>query len=384
MPDGLAAPDRLRDQRRVAADAATHPAASPPALRDVAPVRARLRRRGAIKWALILVGALALVIGGGRYWLSGGRYVETDDAYLQADVLNVATDVSGIVADIPVHGGEHVNAGQVLFRLDPLQFQLAVDQAKARLQQSELDLESLKADYERARRARAAQEAVVQNDQANLQRYQSLVTQHAVSQQQYDDARYKLKADQAQLGESEAQSKGALVRLGGNADLPVAGMPAYRQAEAQLGEAERELRHAVVRAPFDGMVTRVTKLQVGQYLPAGTAAFGLVGTGTFWVTAEPKETALTWARVGDPVTITVDAFPAYVWHGTVQNIAPATDQEFSFLPAQNSSGNWVKVVQRVPVRITLAAVENAPPLAAGMSVNVAIDTHHIRRLRDLF
>jgi membrane fusion protein (multidrug efflux system) len=383
MPDGLAAPDQLRDQRR-AADAATRPTTAPPARRDLAPARTRGRRRGAVKWALIVAGALALVVGGGWYWLSGGRYVETDDAYLQADVLNVATDVSGIVAEIPVKSGERVRAGQVLFRLDPLQFQLAVDQAKARLEQAGLDLESLKADYLRAQRAHAAQEAIVQNDQATAQRYQGLVAQHAVSQQQYDDARYKLKADQAQLGESEAQSKAALARLGGNADLPIAGLPAYKQAQAQLGEAERELRHTVVRAPYDGMVTRVTKLQIGQYLPAGTAGFGLVSTGDFWVAAEPKETTLTWARVGDPVTVTVDAFPGYTWHGTVQNIAPATDQEFSFLPAQNSSGNWVKVVQRVPVRITLSPLKDAPPLSAGMSVYVAIDTHHTRKLSDLF
>ena len=136
----------------------------------------------------------------------------------------------------------------------------------------------LKADYLRAQRARAAQQAIVQSDQANFSRFEGLIQHRAVSQQQYDDAKYKLQADQAQLGETAAQTRAALARLGGSADRPVTGMPEYRQAQAQLGEAERELRHAVVRAPFDGTVTRVTQLQVGQYLPAGTAAFGLVGS----------------------------------------------------------------------------------------------------------
>ncbi len=383
MPDGMTSQDRERLDQRAEAAPSSRPAPQRPAMRDLATVRRDRRRRG-LRWGLILGGALALAVGGGWYWLSGGRYVVSDDAYLDADVLNVATDVSGIVAEIPVHDGEHVAKGQVLFRLQPQQFQLAVDQAKARLNQAELNLESLKADYLRAQRARAAQEAVVENDQAQLRRYDGLIRQHAVSEQQYDDARYKLKADQAQLGESDAQARSALGRLGGKADQPVTQMPAYKQAQAQLGEAERELRHSVVHAPFDGTVTRVTKLQVGQYLAAGTPAFGLVGANSFWVAAEPKETALTWARVGDPATVTVDAYPGYTWHGRVQSIAPATDQEFSFLPAQNSSGNWVKVVQRVPVRVVLQPVKNAPPLSAGMSVEVSIDTHHERKLSNLF
>ena len=383
MPDGMTSQDRVRPDSRAEVETATRPPPPPPGFRDLRTVR-RARRRQIARWGLILGGALVLLAGGGVYWLNGGRYVVSDDAYLDANVLNVATDVSGVVAAIPVHDGEHVTTGQVLYRLEPEKFQFAVDRARAHLQQAVLDLESLKADYLRAQRAEAAQQAVVQNDAATLRRYEGLVKQHAVSQQIYDDARYKLQSDQAQLGEAAAQSKAALVRLGGTADVSVTQMPAYKQAQAELGEAAREMAHAIVRAPYDGTVTRVAKLQVGQYLPAGTAAFGLVGSKDFWVVAEPKETALTWARVGDPATVTVDAYPGETWHGTVASIAPATDQEFSFLPAQNSSGNWVKVVQRVPVRIVLAPVKNAPPLSAGMSVSVSIDTNHTRTLANLF
>ncbi len=327
--------------------------------------------------------ALVLLIGGLWYWLSGGRYATTTDSYVQADVLNVSTDVSGVVQDIAVRDGEQVKAGQVLFRLDPLKFQLAVDQARAGLEQTRLDLDGLKADYQRALQAQAAQAALVQGDQATYQRAAELVKTHAMPPQQYDEARYKLLADQAQLGSAQAQVKQALAKLGGNADLPVTEMPAYKTALAQLGEAQRQMSHAVVRAPFEGTATQVSKLQLGQVLPAGTAAFGLVGTN-FWIAAEPKETALTYARPGDPATITIDSYPGITWHGEVQSIAPATDQQFSVLPAENSSGNWVKVVQRVPLRVTVEPVKDAPPLSAGMSAEVTIDTGHVRHLSDLF
>ncbi len=357
----------------------------PAASRDVeAGARTPARRRKLVRYGLMLAGVLVLLIGGGWYWLSGGQYVTTTDAYVQANVLNVSTDVSGIVDQIPVHEGEQVKQGQVLFRLDPLKFQLAVDEAKANVRQTVLDLNSLKADYARAERDVRAREDMVRADQATYDRYAGLVKENAVTPQQYDDAKFKLAADQAQLGSSQAQVKAALARLGGKADTPDTDLPAYKAASARLAEAERELRHSVVRAPFDGQVTEVSKLQVGQYVPAGTAAFGLVGTGSFWVESQPKETALTWARSGDPATVTIDTYPNRTWHGHVQSIAPATDQEFSLLPAQNSSGNWVKVVQRVPVRIALAPEPGAPPLSAGMSAEVSINTHHHRSLSDLF
>jgi len=161
-------------------------------------------------------------------------------------------------------------------------------------------------------------------------------------------------------------------------------MPSYQQAQSQLAEAQREYDHSIVRAPFAGVVTQVNKLQPGQFLGAGTAAFGLVQTSDIWVAAEPKETSLTYVRPGQAATVTVDAYPGETWHGTVQSVAVATDQEFSVLPAQNSSGNWVKVVQRVPVRVDIKPDPNQPPLSAGMSAEVAIDTHHGRTLGDLF
>ncbi len=352
---------------------------------SAAPTRTgRRARMFKLRYALFALGALVLIAGGLFYWLSGGRYVTTTDSYVEANVLDVSTDVSGLVRQIDVREGETVKAGQVLFRLQQMPFRLAVDQAQANLGQTRLDLQALKADYVRAQRQVAAQRAQVSADQSNFDRYAALMRSHAGTRQQYDDAKYKLMADQAALGAGTAQVASSLARLGGAADLPVVAMPAYKLAAARLAEAERELRHATVRAAFAGVVTQVSKLQPGQYLAAGTAAFGLVDTQNMWVAAQPKETALTWARPGQKATVTIDAYPGHVWHGTLQSVAPATDQMFAILPAQNSSGNWVKVVQRVPLRVLIHEGPHDPPLSAGMSAEVSIDTNHVRHLGDLF
>lgn len=344
----------------------------------------RERRRLELRYALIALGALVLVIGGISYWLSGGRYVSTDDAYVKANVLNVSTDVSGLVDQILVHEGQTVTKDQPLFRLDPTAFQLAVDQAQANLEQTALDLQSLRADYMTAQSRVTAQQAQVEADQVTFDRYADLVTHNAVSRAQYDDARYKLAADQALLQANQAAAQSALARLGSRPDTPIEQMPAYKLAAAKLAQAQRDYNHSIVRASFDGAVTQVNKLQPGQFLAAGTPAFGLVDTRNMWVAAEPKETDLTYARNGQPATINIDAYPGRVWHGVLQSEAPATDQEFSILPAQNSSGNWVKVVQRVPVRVTIDRSPDDPPLSSGMSAEVTIDTGHRRTLGDLF
>ena len=176
-----------------------------------------------------------------------------------------------------------------------------------------------------------------------------------------------------------------LARLGGNADIPTDQHPQYRQAQAQVDEAQRQLDHATVRAPYAGIVTSVPSIAPGKYLPASTTAFYLVDTDAVWVEANPKETELTYVRPGQPVTVTVDTYPGAQWHGTVQSVSPAAAQEFALLPAQNTSGNWVKVVQRVPMRIRVDTSDKSlPPLRAGMSVEAAVDTGHARGLPHLF
>jgi membrane fusion protein, multidrug efflux system len=345
--------------------------------------RARSRRQ-LRRWGLMAGGVLAVVIGGGAYWLTGGRWVETDDAYVQADSMTLSTDVSGIVASIPVREGQSVTKGQVLFGLDPQKFQIALDNARANLAQVRLNIEAAKADYQAALRDTGAKQQQVNADQATYDRYASLVKQHAVTQQETDDARYKLAADLQAVRASESQARALLAKLDGNPDIAVEDMPSFKQAAAQVAEAEREMNHSVVRAPYDGIVTQVNKLQIGMYLGASTAAFGLVSTDHVWVEAEPKETQLTYAKIGDPVQVNFDIYPGRSWKGVVESVAPATDQNFSLLPAENSSGNWVKVVQRIPVRIRVDMKAGDPPLRAGMSADIDIDTGHTRSLSDLF
>ena len=346
-------------------------------------IRSRSRKK-LLRWGLMAGGVLAVVIGGGLYWLSSGRWVETDDAYVQADSMTLSTDVSGIVTSIPIHEGEPVTKGQILFSLDPQKFQIALDNARANLAQIRLNIEAAKADYEAALRDTGAKQQQVNADQATFDRYASLVKQHAVTQQETDDARYKLAADQQAVRASESQARALLAKLDGNPDIAVEDMPSFKQARAQVSEAEREMDHSVVKAPYDGIVTQVNKLQPGMYLGASTAAFGLVSTDHVWVEAEPKETQLTYAKNGDPVDVSFDIYPGRTWKGTVQSVAPATDQNFSLLPAQNSSGNWVKVVQRIPVRVRVDMKAGDPPLHAGMSADIEIDTGHVRTFSDLY
>ena len=230
----------------------------------------------------------------------------------------------------------------------------------------------------------AAEEAAVDLARARFDRAQSLVGTSAVSRATYDDARFGLQQAQQRLASLHQQAVVQLARLGGDASLPPERQPEVQQAQAALDEARRQLANSTVRAPFDGIVTRVEAVQPGQYMEAAVPALGLVGSGNVWVEVSPKETDLTYVRPGNPVTFTVDAYPGRVWRGRVSSISPATSAKFSVLPAQNTSGNWVKVVQRVPVRVHVTPEEGAPPLRAGMSVVASIDTGHRRTLADLF
>ena len=366
------------------------PATAAPRPRTV-PLLHALRRRKRLLLMVVLPG-LAL-LAAGLFYLSGGRYVSTDDAYIRASKLMVSTDVSGIVSSVDVHEGQLVKAGDVLFRLDPKQFQIALDNAKANLEQTSLNIRAMKQDYGRMQNDVAAEQAQVELDQTTFARDAALLRSATVSQSSYDQARYTLETDRAKLQALQQQAEVQLARLGGRADIPVEQHPQYLQAKAQVDEAQRQLDHTIVRAPFDGVVTQVDALQPGTYLVSQTAALtntgaiGLVATKGIWVEANMKETDLTHVKPGEHARIYVDTYPGHVWSGVVQSIAPASGSEFSILPAQNSSGNWVKVVQRISVRVRVDASADAnspsPPLRSGMSATVEIDTGRHRTLSDL-
>jgi membrane fusion protein (multidrug efflux system) len=332
-----------------------------------------------------MLGGIAVVIAGTGYvWLNGGRMVSTDDSYVEAAEVNATTDVSGIVSHVLVHEGETVKTGQVLFQLGQHRYQIAVDGAKAKLAETALTLASMKEDYQRMLKDSDTAAARVAEDQSDFGRYASLIRSGGVTRAEYDDAKYKLEADQANLAALQEQAKTQLAKLGGDITKPVEQYPDYQSAQADVAEAERQLDHTTVRAPFNGIVTNVEQLQRGQYLTAASPAFGIVSTDDVWVTAQFKETQLTYMHVGQPVTISVDAFPGDKWTGEVESIAPASGSQFSLLPAENSSGNWVKVVQRIPVRIRITGGPRDVSLAAGMSTEVSVDTGHQRHLSDLY
>jgi membrane fusion protein (multidrug efflux system) len=341
------------------------------------------RRVRLLRPLLMLGGILVVAVGGFSWWITGGRYVSIDDAYVQAAKLSISTDVSGLIGEIHVHEGDLVHQGQVLFRLDPRQFQIALEGAKADLIQASDIMESMKRDYQRMMRDIDAKAADVENDQANHSRYAGLVKSGAVTRAEYDNARFKLAADQQALQSLREHALVQKAKLGGNPDIEVTTSAMYLAAKARVDEAQRQLDHSVVRAPFDGIVTQVDQLQPGQYLAASTGAFGLVSTDHVWVEANPKETELTWVKPGDHATVDVDTYPGRHWDGVVASIAPNSGSEFSILPAQNSSGNWVKVVQRIAVRVRVDRHPGDPPLRSGMSVEVNIDTGHHRTLADL-
>jgi membrane fusion protein (multidrug efflux system) len=340
--------------------------------------KARPRKRYQL-WLLLTIGGI-LVAGAaaGATWLRGSRYVSTGDAYVQAATLMVSTDVSGIVSSVDVNENQVVKRGDILFRVDPRQFEIALDNAKANLALTEQTIESIKEDYKRMLSDVGTQQAQVGLDQANYDRYAN-VRAESISRIVYDQTRFTLEADKSKLESLRRQAKVQLARLVGNADIPVTQHPQYLQAKAQVDEAQRQLDHSLVRAPFDGVVTQVDGLQPGTYLVSQAAALPnagpirLVSTDAVWIVANIKETDLTYVKPGNHVNVLVESYPGQVWSGTVQSISPASRAEFSGLPAQNASGNWSKVVQRIPVRIRIDRKSGDLALPAGMSVTVDID-----------
>ena len=333
---------------------------------------------------LLMFGGIALVVvASGYYWLQGGRIVSIDDSYVRAAKLAVATDISGTVAEVAVKEGQHVKKGEVLFRLNPRSFEIALAGARANLAQVTLTVDAMKRDYQRMLRDADARAAVVQSDQASFDRFSNLVKGGGVTRSEYDDARFKLAADQAAVESLKTNASVQLARLAGDPQIDPARTPQVMQAQSMVDEARRQLDDATVTAPFDGIATQVDSVQPGMYLAASTAAFGVVSTERVWVEANPKETDLTHVKQGDHVDLLVDTYPDRKWSGTVCSIAPASGSEFSVLPAQNASGNWVKVVQRIPLRVCIDRQPGDPELRAGMSVVVDIDTGHVRHWQDL-
>jgi membrane fusion protein (multidrug efflux system) len=337
--------------------------------------RARLRRV-LMYWGVGIVAAISAAA-----YLTGGRFVTTDDAYVHAAKLMVSTDVSGLVSTVNVKEGQTVRKGDILFTLDRRPFQIALQNAQAALQQARLDVAGTKAQYHAILGQIAAQQATATVAGQTLARYNALARQNAIAGTQVDTQRGAAASANAMVISLQSQARQVLAQLGGNPDMPVEQSPAYLRAQAAVAEAQRQLDHTTVRAPFDGTVTEVDSLQPGTLVISAMSAFsttsavGLVATDDTWIGANMKETDLTYVRQGNPVDITVDTFPSCEWQGKVDAVSAASDSAFSPLPSENGSGNWVKVVQRIPTRIKITG-GNCPQanLSVGMSAYVSIDT----------
>jgi membrane fusion protein (multidrug efflux system) len=343
---------------------------------STAPGAPQKSRKRILMFALLPV---ALIVGGYLY-VTGGAVMSTDNAYVQADMVGLSTDVSGIATEVLVHDNQKVAKGDVLFKLDDLPFRLALDRAEAQIGTTRNDLLALQASYRNMQTQVEQAKIDVDFNNVNFKRQQQLITNDFTPRATFDTARNTLQASQQKLASLEAQLAGIAANLNGNPDAPIEDHPRYKDALAARDEAARQLSHTTVKAPFAGIVTNVPSLQPGQYLAAAATAFNIVSTDHVWVQASPKETELTYVKPGQKVTVDVDSYPGERWVGTVESISPASASSFSLLPAENTSGNWVKVVQRIPMRIRVNNAADKPSLRVGMSVELNVDTGHERGL----
>jgi membrane fusion protein (multidrug efflux system) len=271
-----------------------------------------------------------------------------------------------------------------LFKIDPVPFQLALRAAQSKLESVRTDFANLKSNLKSLTSLVELAQKNVELKQHDVDRKKTLLATRAVSQADVDTATAALVTAQLQAQLAMQQQATSANQLFGNPDLPIDQFPAYQQAKTAVDQAQRDLDHTVVKAPIAGTATQVDNIQRGRFIAAGTPVLSIIDDSAPWVDANPKETDITYLRPGEKVTIDVDAFPDHSFHGTVASVSPGTGAQFAILPPQNAIGNWVKVVQRVPVRIAFDDGQDLARLRAGMSVNVEIDTGRRRTLASLF
>ena len=331
----------------------------------------------------LLVGVPVLAsVAAFTFWLYGGRYVSTENAYVKADIANVAAEISGRVLSVHVQDHDHVAKGDVLITVDPEPFEMALAQTRAELDAARQEVETLRATLAEARskRAEAVARAGYYLKQARRQR--QLAARGIVSASKRDEIENDLQIANERVQVAEQQIRRALASLGGLPDRPVDQHPLVRAKHAAMDQAALNLKRTSVKAPVSGTVVNF-KLQPGEHVRAAVSQFAIVSDTRPWVEANFKETELTHVRVGQRATVVLDIYPEISWSAEVESISPATGAEFAILPPQNASGNWVKVVQRLPVRLRLLPHAGAPALRAGMTAEASIDTGRERHLSDI-
>lgn len=337
------------------------------------------RRRSAIRLVLLVVVPVAAILVGSYYWLQSTRYVTTENAYVKAHHLAISSDIDGRALRVHVQENDHVKRGDLLIELDPEQFRIDLARAEAELGSIRNTLAALRAEYRAAQAELAEADEEIRYYRTVFERQKQLSRRGVASQAKYDEAERNLTLARQSAGTLKQRIQQVLARLGGTYEGPEEYHPMYVEAVARRDQADLNLRRTRITAPAAGIVGHVT-LQPGEYVEEGKAVIPLIASGDTWIEANLKETQLTHVSPGQTVRVEIDAYPDREWTAKVASISPSTGAELSVLPPQNASGNWVKVVQRVPVRIVIEPGNDDLPLRAGMTASVSIDTERDRSL----
>ena len=345
-----------------------------------APAKPKRSRRTLIMLAV----PLALAAGGSYVWLTGGRYQETENANLRQAKGMVSAEAAGRIVEVDVADNAAVSAGDKLFVVDPEPYRIALSQADASLAAARLNVEQLRAAYGQA----VAQERMAASEVTYLKsqydRAADLARKGISAQSSLDEAQRDLERAEEQHRAALQGIESARAALGGDPDIETDRHPSVLAAQSTRDKAAFDLAQTTVRAPADGVISQASSFKVGQYVTAGSPLFSLVETGDTWVEANFKETQLTNMKPGQTAEVTLDTYPDMPFHATVESIGAGTGAEFSLLPAQNATGNWVKVTQRIPVRLKLATDGKDVPVRTGMSASVEVDTKVQHSLAGLF
>jgi membrane fusion protein, multidrug efflux system len=339
-----------------------------------APAPDKKSRKKTVRRILLILGPLVVLIGGGAMYLLGGRYISTDNAYTKADIVSVAPEISGPIAGVSITDNQPVKKGDVLFTIDSKPFDIALNLAKANLAAARLDINSLRAQY--AQSAADVRAAAADRDyaQKNYDRERALQRKNsaAISPTEMDKVVHDLDAAGQRFAALQQQQAQILASLDGDPDMPIENHAKIKAAQAAVDQAQLNIARTIIRAALDGVSGAAP--HAGDYAHAQVPSMSIVASASLRIEANYKETDLTRMHPGQPATIAIDTYPGHTWSGTVQSISPASESEFSILPAQNATGNWVKVVQRIPVRVTITHQPGEPGLRSGMSAEVTVDT----------
>lgn len=327
---------------------------------------------------LFIGGAILLIVIATIFYLTSGRIASTDDAYVQAARVDISANIAGRVTRVFVKDNQRVHQGDPLFELDSRDYQIAIREAAAKLAYVQLQFNGLRATYlQRQAEVRAA-EAALRYTQSVYARQKILAAHGIASQAQLDQAQYAVADAEQKLSAVRQEQNNAHALLGKSQAAQAHENPAVQQAQAILQRANLNLSYALVRAPMDGIVSRSDSLQPGDFIQAAAPLFAVVSRKNVWIEANFKETELTHMRPGQKTTIEVDAYPGRIFHGSVDSFSSGTGSSFSLLPPENATGNWIKVVQRVPVRIQIDDLDPQQPLPSGLSAVVKVDTGRSR------